>query len=68
MKRDQDTANIAGFDFHEHGAESNTIEENGTTGLREDRFNVSFFLLPGFSLISFSAAIEPLRIANKVPP
>ncbi len=29
-------------------------------------FNVSFLLLDNFSLISFSSAIEPLRIANKI--
>ncbi|MEX0956435.1 MAG: GlxA family transcriptional regulator [Rhizobiaceae bacterium] len=31
-----------------------------------ERCAIGFLLLPGFSLLSFSSAIEPLRIANKI--
>ncbi len=30
------------------------------------RFDIDFLLLPGFSMIAFSSAIEPLRLANKI--
>lgn len=34
--------------------------------MNEQGIEVSFLLLDNFSLLSFSSAIEPLRIANKV--
>ncbi|ROO27017.1 AraC family transcriptional regulator [Salinisphaera orenii MK-B5] len=39
---------------------------NGPPGPRAQRHRVGFLLIPGFSHIGFSSAIEPLRMANMV--
>lgn len=38
------------------------MSENATTGIT----SVGFLLLPGFSMMSLSALLEPLRMANKI--
>lgn len=40
-------------------------ESDNGTQVRGSDYKISLLMLPGFSLMSFSAAVEPLRMANK---